>query len=232
MAGLLAVSACGAAGDRATADRAASGSSASRQLAKLGSAAKVRNGVCVEVKAPKPKGPQHIATPTLTLDPAKRYTVQLLTNCGAIDVRLAVRSAPRIAASFVYLVRRGFYNDLTFHRVVAGFVIQAGDPTGNGSGGPGYTIVEPPPADTQYRKGTVAMAKSATDPPGAAGSQFFIVTGSNIDLPPQYALLGTVVGGQKTVAAISEVPTVTGPDGEKSAPAHPIVILQATVRVS
>lgn len=191
-----------------------------------------RNGVCHSVPAPQPRGPQHIAKPTLTLDPSKRYVAHLLTNCGDIDIQLDVRDAPKIAASFVYLVNMGFYDELTFHRVVAGFVIQGGDPNGDGSGGPGYTVVERPPSSLHYTKGIVAMAKSESDPAGSAGSQFFIVTGKDVELPPQYALLGRVVGGQKTIEAISHVPTTAGTDGEDSAPASPIVIQEATVSAS
>jgi cyclophilin family peptidyl-prolyl cis-trans isomerase len=182
------------------------------------------NGVCDTVTRPRPKGPQHLAKPALRLDRSKTYVVRLSTNCGNIDIKLDVAKAPAIAASFVYLVDLGFYDDLTFHRVVSGFVIQGGDPNGDGSGGPGYTVTEPPPANVQYTRGTVAMAKAASDPPGTAGSQFFIVTGENADLPPQYAVLGKVIGGEKTVSAISQVPTKASPDGEDSEPSEPIVI--------
>jgi peptidyl-prolyl cis-trans isomerase B (cyclophilin B) len=185
------------------------------------------NGVCRTVARPRPKGPQHLERPTLRLDPSKTYVVRLSTNCGNIDIELDVTQAPAIAASFVYLVDLGFYDDLTFHRVVSGFVIQGGDPNGDGSGGPGYTVTEPPPASMQYTRGTVAMAKTASDPPGTAGSQFFIVTGQNADLPPQYAVLGRVVGGEKTVSAISEVPTSASADGEDSEPTEPVVISTA-----
>ena len=184
---------------------------------------------CRATAAPTPKGPQHLQAPHGALDPTMTYTAHLETNCGEIEIRLDVRDSPRVAASFVHLVHLGFYNGLTFHRVVAGFVIQGGDPNGDGSGGPGYTVVEPPPSNLQYTQGVVAMAKTDTDPAGAAGSQFFIVTGANADLPPQYALLGRVVGGQQTVAAISRVPTAAGPDGEESMPRTPIVMNQVTV---
>lgn len=188
-----------------------------------------RNGTCTPVSKPQPRGPQHIPKPTSTLSPAKDYLVVLQTNCGAIEIELAATQAPKIAASFAYLVKGGFYDDLTFHRIVAGFVIQGGDPNGDGSGGPGYTVIEPPPKRLRYRPGVVAMAKAATDPPGAAGSQFFIVIGSHVDLPPQYALLGKVVRGWRTVLAISKVQTSPGPDGEDSSPSTPIVISKATL---
>ncbi len=184
------------------------------------------SGACRRVSAPVPRGIQHVPPPTRRLDPTKRYVVALATNCGTIVIQLDVKRAPRTTASFAYLVRRGFYNDLTFHRVAANFVIQGGDPNGDGSGGPGYTIVEPPPANLRYTRGTVAMAKTSTDPAGASGSQFFIVTAQETELPPQYALLGRVVGSMAGVNAISELPTVPPQDGE---PIHPVVISRATL---
>jgi peptidyl-prolyl cis-trans isomerase B (cyclophilin B) len=157
--------------------------------------------------------------------------VTLATNCGEIAIQLDVKQAPRTAASFASLVERGFYDNLTFHRVVPGFVIQGGDPNGNGTGGPGYHVTEPPPSDLQYTQGVVAMAKAQTEPPGTSGSQFFIVTGANANLPPQYALAGRVVAGQHAAQAISQIPTEAGPDGEQSAPSRPIVIEKATLSV-
>jgi peptidyl-prolyl cis-trans isomerase B (cyclophilin B) len=156
----------------------------------------------------------------------------MVTNCGNIEIQLDAAEAPTIVASFVHLVQIGFYNDLTFHRVVAGYLIQGGDPMGDGSGGPGYTVTERPPSNVQYTKGTVAMAKDPADPPGTAGSQFFIVTGNDVDLPPQYAVLGKVVAGAQTVSAIAHVPTTESPDGEDSEPTKPIVISKATVQVN
>lgn len=185
-------------------------------------------GRCASVRAPTPKGPQQIPTPTLKLDPSKSYVVTLTTNCGPIKIELDVRRAPRTTASFAYLVKQGFYNDLTFHRVAANFVIQGGDPNGDGSGGPGYTIVEPPPANLRYTLGTVAMAKAGTDPAGSSGSQFFIVTTREAPLPPQYALIGKVVGSMAGVEAISHLPTDPPQDG---APLKPVVISQATLSV-
>ncbi|MFZ1155123.1 MAG: peptidylprolyl isomerase [Solirubrobacteraceae bacterium] len=186
-------------------------------------------GKCASTSAPAPKGSQSIRKPTLTLDPTKRYVVSLATNCGIIDIQLNVRKAPRTTASFAYLVKRGFYDDLTFHRVAAGFVIQGGDPNGDGSGGPGYTVVEPPPSDVRYTLGTVAMAKTGADPAGASGSQFFIVTSREAPLPPQYALVGNVVGSLAGVEAISKLPTDPPQDG---APETPVVISHATLSSS
>lgn len=184
---------------------------------------------CVKAQAPAPKGVQRVPKPKGRLDPSKRYVVRLLTNCGAIEIQLAVGKAPRTTASFAYLVKRGFYDNLTFHRVAAGFVIQGGDPNGDGSGGPGYTIVEPPPSDVRYTLGTVAMAKTSTDPAGASGSQFFIVTTNEAPLPAQYALVGNVVGSMAGVDAISKLPTDPPQDG---APTAPVVISSATLSSS
>jgi peptidyl-prolyl cis-trans isomerase B (cyclophilin B) len=184
---------------------------------------------CKTVTAPAARGPQHVPLPNIKLDPAKRYVVILDTNCGAIDIELDVKLAPKTTASFAYLVDRGFYNDLTFHRVAAGFVIQGGDPNGDGSGGPGYRIVERPPANLDYVHGTVAMAKTSTDPSGASGSQFFIVTGKDAELPAQYALLGKVVGSFSGVDAIARQPTIPAQDG---APIKPVVIDRATLSQS
>jgi cyclophilin family peptidyl-prolyl cis-trans isomerase len=181
---------------------------------------------CRVVNAPNPKGAQRIPKPTITLDPAKHYSVRLETNCGKIEIELAVEEAPKTSSSFAYLVKRGFYDDLTFHRVASGYVIQGGDPNGDGSGGPGYTVVEPPPGGLHYTFGTVAMAKTEADPPGASGSQFFIVTAHSTALPPQYALVGRVVGSFSAVNAIGTLATDPPQDG---APTIPVVISRATL---
>jgi peptidyl-prolyl cis-trans isomerase B (cyclophilin B) len=186
-------------------------------------------GKCTSVPVPTPKGAQSIRKPTLALDPAKRYVVSLATNCGAIEIQLDVRKAPRTTASFAYLVKRGFYDELTFHRVAAGFVIQGGDPNGDGSGGPGYKIIERPPSNTRYTLGTVAMAKTSSDPAGASGSQFFIVTGPEAPLPPQYALVGNVIGSFAGVKRISRLSTDPPQDGT---PKTPVVISSATLSSS
>lgn len=192
----------------------------------------VRVAGCRSVPAPPSRADEQASKPTGQLDPARRYTVRLTTNCGPIVIRLAVREAPKTASSFAHLVQIGYYNDLTFHRVVPNFVIQGGDPKGNGTGGPSWEIVEPPPAKLQYTKGVVAMAKGPSAPSGASGSQFFIVTGSRVNLPPVYALIGHVIGSEKAVEAIAHVPTEAPPEGgEASRPRAPMVIERATLSV-
>ena len=128
------------------------------------------------------------------------------------------------------LVKRGFFDGLTFHRVAQDFVIQGGDPAGNGTGGPGYTVVEAPPRGIQYVRGDVAMAKTQSQPAGASGSQFFVVTGANVTqsagLTPDYALAGKVVSGIAVVEKIGSLPTNPPGDG---APTPPVVMSSVTV---
>jgi len=185
------------------------------------------SGPCKAVEAPAPKPEQHLRKPTLVLDPAKRWDVRMVTNCGSFTIRLDPARAPRTAASFASLTKKGFYDDLTFHRIAQGFVVQGGDPQGTGSGGPGYTVVEKPPRDLKYWHGIVAMAKSASEPDGASGSQFFIVTGQDAQLPPQYALVGRVVQGLEVADTISLVPLQAGANPTDGPPAEPVVIESA-----
>ncbi len=167
---------------------------------------------CKTVTQPKP-GPRQAPKPTAKLDPAKTYDVRFQTNCGSFTIRLAVGTAPKTAASFASLVRHGFFDKTVFHRIVPGFVIQGGDPTASGSGGPGYTVVEAPPSSTRYTLGVAAMAKASTDPRGASGSQFFVVTAADAQLTPDYALLGHVVAGLAVVKRIGRLgdPTTEQP---------------------
>jgi peptidyl-prolyl cis-trans isomerase B (cyclophilin B) len=185
---------------------------------------------CRAVPVPAPKGPQRGSAPVLKLDPSRTYTVTVATNCGTFAFALDVKHSPKTSASFYVLVKRGFFNGLTFHRVAAGFVIQGGDPAGDGSGGPGYTVVEAPPKSIQYVRGDVAMAKTQSQPSGASGSQFFIVTGANVTqsagLTADYALLGKVVSGQNVVDAIGSLPTNPAGDGT---PTPAVVMSSVTV---
>ena len=136
---------------------------------------------------------------------AKKLTAVVETSCGSFDIALDTERAPKTANSFAYLAEEGFYDDLTFHRIVPEFVIQGGDPAGTGAGGPGYNVVEKPPANLAYTKGVVAMAKTSAEPPGTSGSQFYVVTGADAGLPPEYALVGKVSEGLDVVELIGEL---------------------------
>ena len=181
---------------------------------------------CEKVPAAKPKDVK-VSKPTAELAKGKTYAARVLTNCGEFEITLDSKRAPRTGGSFKTLVDKHFYDGLSFHRIVAGFVIQGGDPAGDGNGGPGYSVTEAPPDDLAYSKGVVAMAKTATEPAGTSGSQFFVVTGEDAGLPPDYALLGTVTKGQQVVDKIGVVEV--GPD-EK--PVDPVVIRQIRITES
>jgi peptidyl-prolyl cis-trans isomerase B (cyclophilin B) len=144
----------------------------------------------------------------------KGETATVETSEGSFEIALATRESPLTVSSFTCLAESGFYDGLTFNRVAPGFLIQGGDPKGDRTGGPGYTVVEPPPEDTAYTRGVVAMAKSPVEPHGSAGSQFFVVTGADAGLPPDYALLGEVTTGFDTVEAIEGL--ADSPDGPPS----------------
>jgi cyclophilin family peptidyl-prolyl cis-trans isomerase len=177
---------------------------------------------CKKVEAPEPKEVS-LKKPKQTVKKGEKLTVVMKTSCGTFDIELDTTRAPITTNSFAYLVEEGFYNDLTFHRIVPEFVIQGGDPTGTGEGGPGYSVTEKPPANLEYTKGVVAMAKSSADPPGRSGSQFYVVTGADAGLPPEYALVGKVSSGMNVVEQIGE----EGTPEEK--PKQTILIEEATI---
>jgi cyclophilin family peptidyl-prolyl cis-trans isomerase len=170
---------------------------------------------CTSVAEPKPKPDGSLEKPTTKLDASKTWTATVKTNCGTFAFKLDVKDAPNASASIAYLAGKKFFDATVFHRIVPGFVIQGGDPTGSGSGGPGYSTVDTPPANTSYKKGVVAMAKTGDEPAGTAGSQFFVVTGADAGLPPDYAVAGKVTRGLDVVERIgklgdqSEQPTTT-----------------------
>jgi cyclophilin family peptidyl-prolyl cis-trans isomerase len=183
-------------------------------------------GDCAAVNAPeaKPDGGQE--APKEELDPNKTYHLVVETNCGVFTIALDQAKAPKTAASLVSLAKKGFFDGTTFHRVAPGFVIQGGDPTGTGSGGPGYKTVDAPPRTAAYTRGVVAMAKTEAEPAGTSGSQFFVVTAADVGLPPDYAIVGTVTEGMGTVSAIERLGVADGP------PTQPVVIEKVTVQES
>ena len=184
---------------------------------------------CRKVAAPRPKPDGSLDRPPLRIDRHARWTATLQTNCGTIRFALDVTDQPKTAASFAYLARRGFFDDLTFHRIAhapdgSDFVVQGGDPTGTGQGGPGYSVTETPPSNAHYTFGTVAMAKTEVEPPGTSGSQFFIVTAQDAGLPADYAILGHVVSG---VAALRRMAATPADPQER--PLSPVVMTKVTV---
>jgi cyclophilin family peptidyl-prolyl cis-trans isomerase len=160
---------------------------------------------CKAVAAPKPKPDGKLKKPSAKLDASKTWTATVTTNCGTFAFRLDVKRAPNASASIAYLASKKFYDGTVFHRIVPGFVIQGGDPTGGGSGGPGYSTVDKPPANASYKKGAVAMAKTGSEPPGSAGSQFFVVTGADAGLPADYAVVGKITSGLNVVERIGRL---------------------------
>jgi peptidyl-prolyl cis-trans isomerase B (cyclophilin B) len=184
------------------------------------------DGPCAAVEAPEPKSDGGQEQPVGTLDAAKTYRLLVETSCGDFTIELDQESAPQTTASLVSLAESGFYDGTVFHRVVPGFVIQGGDPTGTGTGGPGYSTVDVPPPGGGYTLGTVAMAKAGNEPAGTSGSQFFVVTAPDAGLPPEYAIVGTVVEGMETVTAIEGLGVGDGP------PSQPVVLEKVTVETS
>jgi peptidyl-prolyl cis-trans isomerase B (cyclophilin B) len=183
---------------------------------------------CEQVSAPAPKEVSGLKAPKARLDTGKTYTATVATNCGTFAMELDVEEAPKTAASFVALARDGFYDGLSFHRIAPGFVIQGGDPNGDGTGGPGYKTRDAPPDDVVYSEGVVAMAKSGDEPAGTAGSQFFVVTAPDAGLPADYAVLGKVVDG---IDVVDRIEGMADPDTPQQGgpPREPVVMEKVTI---
>ena len=182
---------------------------------------------CQSVEAPAPRDAGGATAPKERLDPEQTWTLTFDTSCGTFVVTLDLDSAPATAASLVSLAQSGFYDDTVFHRIVPGFVIQGGDPTQTGTGGPGYSTVDAPAQGATYTKGVVAMAKTEDEPPGTAGSQFFVVTGDDVGLPPEYAVVGTVTDG---VDVVERIGALGDPATEQ--PLQPVVVRSVTAASS
>ena len=177
--------------------------------------------------AQPPSRRTYAAPPRQTIDPAARYTATIATSCGDIVVALDPRAAPLAVNNFVFLAREGFYDGLTFHRVVAGFVIQGGDPEGTGRGGPGYVFEDELP-DDGYPPGSVAMANAGPD---TNGSQFFIVTGDASALPNDYTRFGRVTRGLDVARRIESFadPAADPADPSTQDPTQTIYIDRITI---
>ncbi len=208
-AALLIVAGCGSDSDGSVADDA--GTSISSASGDNGSESS--SGVdCPPVEGASSQTRQFDSAPPACLEPGASYEAVVTTNVGEFTIAVDPETAPVAANNFVFLARNQYYDDTVCHRIIPNFVVQCGDPTATGTGGPGYTIVDEPPT-VPYEIGSVAMAKTAA--PDSAGSQFFVITGSDgASLPPEYALFGRVVAGFDT--AVQAMAAAGTPSGEPS----------------
>jgi cyclophilin family peptidyl-prolyl cis-trans isomerase len=162
---------------------------------------------------------QYAAPPPLTIDLARKYVATIETSAGTMTAELFAEDAPLTVNNFVSLARDGYYADVIFHRVIAGFMIQGGDPTGTGMGGPGYKFADEP-VKRKYLRGTLAMANAG---PNTNGSQFFIMH-ADYPLPPNYTIFGKLTAGEEVVDTIANAPK-----GAQDRPQSPTTILSVTI---
>ncbi len=172
--------------------------------------------------------------PAMAIDQNKTYTATIKTNYGDIVVQLFAKDSPLTVNNFVFLSRQGFYNNVKFHRVIKGFMIQTGDPTGTGAGGPGYQFADELPPKYQYEPGIVAMANAGAN---TNGSQFFICSGpqsKNLNAYPNYNVFGRVTSGMDVVSQIESVPVAKkyAGDPETSSPTVDVHIVNVSIQES
>ena len=177
------------------------------------------NTECRDVEQPEAREPATSEAPTTILSEDAEVTARVVTSCGEFTISLAPDKSPNAVTSFVQLAKAAYKDGTFFHPIVPGFVIQGGDPTGTGTGGPGYSTVDTPTSGTTYTRGVVAMAKTQAEAAGTAGSQFFVVTGDDIGLPPDYAVIGEVTQGLDVVGLIGRLG-----DPNTELPTQPVVI--------
>ena len=170
------------------------------------------------------EGGKYMEAPKMQLDTKKKYSAAIVTNKGSMQIELFASETPNTANNFVFLSREGFFNGVKFHRIVQDFMIQGGDPNGNGTGGPGYTFADEKIIN-DYTRGIVAMANRG---PNTNGSQFFIMH-KDYALPKNYVIFGKVTDGLDTLDKIAEVETVDNGQGEKSKPTQDIIIEKVTI---
>ncbi len=175
------------------------------------------------ITQPAPGAPNSNTMPS-TLQANTTYTAVLKTDKGDIEIALAADATPITVNNFVTLAKKDFYNGTIFHRTIKGFMIQGGDPTGTGAGGPGYKFADEP-FDGEYTRGTVAMANAG---PNTNGSQFFIMHG-DVPLPKNYVIFGKVTKGLEVVDAIATAPVAVGNSGEESQPVTPVTVKTVTI---
>lgn len=183
--------------------------------------------VACGAEKPDPVTPLTFTAPDdLALDPASPITATISTSCGDIVVALDATAAPVTVNSFVFLAEAGYFDGTVSHRILPGFVVQAGDPTASGRGGPGYTIPdELPPPGFHYGRGVVAMANAGS---GTTGSQFFIVL-ADTGLEANYSVFGEVVDGFDVLDRIAAIPLGMNPFNEQSVPLETLYIQSVTI---
>jgi cyclophilin family peptidyl-prolyl cis-trans isomerase len=160
-----------------------------------------------------PKTQRFDGPPPMVIDPAKRYTAEMVTTKGTMTISLDPVAAPKTVNSFVFLARYHYFDGITFHRVIPGFVLQGGDPEGTGRGGPGYRFEDELPKPGRYEIGSLAMANAG---PHTNGSQFFVISGPDgAALPPSYSLFGKVIKGLEVIPAIEAIGSRSGTPSEK-----------------
>jgi cyclophilin family peptidyl-prolyl cis-trans isomerase len=177
---------------------------------------------CPAADGSSPKRQSFSGRPPMCIDPAKRYSAEMVTNKGTMQIELDPMAAPNTVNNFVFLARYHYFEGVSFHRVIPGFVLQGGDPKGTGMGGPGYKFEDELPKPGRYELGSLAMANAG---PHTNGSQFFVISGpSGMQLPPKYSLFGKVVKGLDVVAAIDALGTAGA-----GRPKEPIIIESVTI---
>ncbi len=177
---------------------------------------------CPAVDGSSPKRQKFDQAPPMCIDPNKSYTAEMVTNKGSLTIFLDPQLAPKTVNNFVFLARYHYFDGVSFHRIIPGFVLQGGDPEGTGRGGPGYRFEDELPKPGKYELGSLAMANAGPD---TNGSQFFIISGpSGQSLPPQYSLFGKVIKGLDVVAEIDRVGTSSGKPKEN------IIIESVTIK--
>ncbi|HJV45539.1 MAG TPA: peptidylprolyl isomerase [Bacillota bacterium] len=168
--------------------------------------------------------------PAMSIDVNKNYQAVISTNKGDITIDLFTKEAPKTVNNFVFLSKEHFYDNVPFHRVIKNFMIQTGDPTGTGAGGPGYKFADELPSSHKYEEGIVAMANAG---PNTNGSQFFVCNGKEserLNSMPNYTIFGKVSAGMDAVQAISNVKVKNSPQGEPSVPTEEIFIKTVTIQ--
>jgi cyclophilin family peptidyl-prolyl cis-trans isomerase len=186
------------------------------------------SGTPTMTTTPTVKAKTYSTAPPMTISTAKTYTAVMVTNKGTMKISLFPKDAPNTVNNFVFLAREGFYNDTVFHRIIKGFMVQGGDPKGDGTGGPGYRFADEP-VTRQYSRGTIAMANAG---PNTNGSQFFVMH-ADYGLPKNYVIFGSIDAKDSaslaTLDAIATTPVALSSSGEESKPTEKVIVQSVTI---